>query len=355
MVRTKATPEETAPVDAAPPASPGADAPVNSLAAPPAPPPSAPLTLRCRGPAGVLSLALRTTSTLADFVAAAERQLAGAVAHASFRGADGRPVTLLSDGAYPAGGALLIGPHTPVSLVGLDASAVVNVQVAAKKKPAKRAKAPKAAAAKRRKAADDDDDGDGDGDEAEVKKLLGGRAHAVLSGGAAAGDDASTVAAAFVNANESSDGLMGAAASQWVSQQGALRVEAASKAGLVRVVETPAKLRVYWKTSARAKKETEESVRKFSPAESIAVVAAILHRQAGSNRRKLAGDKPSTRLLTPPAVASRCPALFWSLYASSRPAPDEPGDVVFALDHVLSEALAKYRADVDALRAAAEA
>ena len=31
------------------------------------------------------------------------------------------------------------------------------------------------------------------------------------------------------------------------------------------------------------------------------------------------------------------------------------GDVVFALDHVLSEALAKYRADVDALRAAAEA
>ena len=33
----------------------------------------------------------------------------------------------------------------------------------------------------------------------------------------------------------------------------------------------------------------------------------------------------------------------------------EPGDVVFALDHVLSEALAKYRADVDALRAAAEA
>ena len=113
---------------------------------------------------------------------------------------------------------------------------------------------------------------------------------------------------------------MGAAASQWVSQQGALRVEAASKAGLVRVVETAAKLRVYWKTSARAKKETEECVRKFSPAESIAVVAAILHRQAGSNRRKLAGDKPSTRLLTPPAVASRCPALFWSLYASSRPA-----------------------------------
>ena len=363
MVRTKATPEETAPVDAAPPASPGADAPVNSLAAPPAPPPSAPLTLRCRGPAGVLSLALRTTSTLADFVAAAERQLAGAVAHASFRGADGRPVTLLSDGAYPAGGALLIGPHTPVALVGLDASAVVNVQVAAKKKPAKRAKAPKAAAAKRRKAADDDDDDDGDGDyvddgsgdEAEVKKLLCGRAHAVLSGGAAAGDDASTVAAAFVNANESSDGLMGAAASQWVSQQGALRVEAASKAGLVRVVETPAKLKIFWKTSTRAKKETEESVRKFSPAESIAVVAAILHRQAGSNRRKLAGDKPSTRLLTPPAVASRCPALFWSLYASSRPAPDEPGDVVFALDHVLSEALAKYRADVDALRAAAEA
>ena len=145
---------------------------------------------------------------------------------------------------------------------------------------------------------------------------------------------------------------MGSAAAMWVSQQGAQRVEAAAK-GLVRIVETPAKLRVFWKHSPRSKKETEELVRKFSPAEATDVVTAILHRQAGTTRRKLAGDKPSTRLLTPSSVSSRCPALFWSLYANSRASPDDAGDVVFALDHVLGEALAKYAADCDALRAAA--
>ena len=73
----------------------------------------------------------------------------------------------------------------------------------------------------------------------------------------------------------------------------------------------------------------------------------------GSTRRKLSGDKPSTRLLTPEGVATRCPALFWSLYASSRTDPDDessPGDVAFALEHVVSQAMAKYEADVAALQ-----
>ena len=79
--------------------------------------------------------------------------------------------------------------------------------------------------------------------------------------------------------------------------------------------------------------------------------------QAGSRRRKLSGDKPSTRLLTPPSVATRCPALFWSLYADSRTDPSDeaaPGDVAFALDHVTTLAMEKYEADVKAMQAAEE-
>ena len=160
------------------------------------------------------------------------------------------------------------------------------------------------------------------------------------------------MAAAFINCHEAPEGLMGAAAGMWTSQEAARRVEAA-RAGRVRVRATPATLQVYWRATARAKKETEERVRQFSADESVAVVCAILHRQAGSTRRKLSGDKPSTRLLTPEGVATRCPALFWSLYASSRTDPDDessPGDVAFALEHVVGQAMAKYESDVAALR-----
>ena len=145
---------------------------------------------------------------------------------------------------------------------------------------------------------------------------------------------------------------MGAAAGMWTSQEAARRVEAA-RAGRVRVRAASSTLQVYWRATARAKKETEERVRQFSADESVAVVCAILHRQAGSTRRKLSGDKPSTRLLTPEGVATRCPALFWSLYASSRTDPDDessPGDVAFALEHVVGQAMAKYEADVAALQ-----
>ena len=194
-------------------------------------------------------------------------------------------------------------------------------------------------------------DGDGD-DDAKARKVLGARASAVLDGGARQGDDAATVAASFINCHEAPEGLMGAAAGMWTSQEAARRVEAA-RAGRVRVRATSSTLQVYWRATARAKKETEERVRQFSADESVAVVCAILHRQAGSTRRKLSGDKPSTRLLTPEGVATRCPALFWSLYASSRTDPDDessPGDVAFALEHVVSQAMAKYEADVAALQ-----
>ena len=255
MVRTKATPA------GAGDGEPGSGE--NSLLGAPAggaAVASSPLSLRVRGPSGVQTLALRSDSTLGDLVAAAEAGLGGRLSHASFRGDDGRPVTLLSEGAYPAGGALLVGPDTPVALVGLDARALVSVQVAApaSTKKKKTAAPPRGPAKKARRSVkgDDDDDDDGDGeyvdegaaddddddeggaaDAAAARRLLGGNARAVLQGGASVGDDAATVAANFVNANESSDTLMSSAAAMWVSQQGALRVEAAAKPGLVRCCE----------------------------------------------------------------------------------------------------------------------
>ena len=339
MVRTKTNP--TTSNDAAPAA--------NSLAAP-APQAPKPVRLRVRGPSGPVTLDLQTTTPLKDLVGACAKQLGSQIANVSFRDAAGKPVTLLSEGAYPAGGALLIGPDSTLNEVGLASGDTLMVQVLQKKKPA-----PK----KKKRARDDDSEeedvwvpSDGEGDDAKARRLLGARASAVLDGGARQNDDAATVAASFINCHEAPEGLMGAAAGMWTSQEAARRVEAA-RAGRVRVRATPSTLQVYWRATARAKKETEERVRQFSADESVAVVCAILHRQAGSTRRKLSGDKPSTRLLTPEGVATRCPALFWSLYASSRTDPDDetsPGDVAFALEHVVSQAMAKYEADVAALQ-----
>jgi hypothetical protein len=342
MVRAKTTPTST---DAEPSG--------NSLTAP-APVAPQPVRLRLRGPAGIITLDLQTTTTLQALVAACAAEMKAPVTHVSFRSADGRPVSLLSESTYPAGGALLIGPASTLPGVGLATGDTLNVQVQAKKKaPAK---------TKKKRARDEEEEeedvwvpSDGDDDDAKARRLLGpARARAALDGGARSGDDASTVAAAFVNCHEAPQGLSGAAAGMWTSQQAAQRVEAA-RAGRVRVRATPATLEVHWRATARTKKETEERVRKFSADESVAVVCAILHRQAGSTRRKLSGDRPSTRLLTPEGVATRCPALFWSLYASSRTDPaDEasPGDVAFALEHVVAQAMAAFEADVAALRGA---
>ena len=356
-----------------------------------------------RGPTSTTTLDLQTTTPLKDLVGACAKQLGANISNVSFRDAAGKPVTLLSEGAYPAGGALLIGPDSTLNEVGLASGDTLMVQVQSKK-PAPRKKTTK----KKRPRDDDSDeediwvpsDGDDD-DDAKARRLLGARASAVLDGGARRGDDAATVAASFINCHEvrcprfcrgaftlstrgypfraieltsrprrggsrgtrspstrrlsptqAPEGLMGAAAGMWTSQEAARRVEAA-RAGRVRVRAASSTLQVYWRATARAKKETEERVRQFSADESVAVVCAILHRQAGSTRRKLSGDKPSTRLLTPEGVATRCPALFWSLYASSRTDPDDessPGDVQFALEHVVSQAMAKYEADVAALQ-----
>ena len=97
MVRTKTNPTTSA--DAAPAA--------NSLAAPPPEAPK-PVRLRVRGPSGPVTLDLQTTTPLKDLITNCAKQLGAGIANVSFRDASGKPVTLLSEGAYPAGGALLL-------------------------------------------------------------------------------------------------------------------------------------------------------------------------------------------------------------------------------------------------------
>ena len=251
-----------------------------------------------------MTLDLQTTTPLKDLVEACAKQLGSQIANVSFRDAGGKPVTLLSEGAYPAGGALLIGPDSTLGDVGLASGDTLMVQVQSKKP------APKKKTTKEKRARDEDSDeedvwvpSDGDDDDdAKARRLLGARASAVLEGGARRGDDAATVAASFINCHEvrcprflsrhpfraieltsrrrrggsregtrspsarrlsptqAPEGLMGAAAGMWTSQEAARRVEAA-RAGRVRVRAASSTLQVYWRATARAKKETEERVR----------------------------------------------------------------------------------------------
>ena len=208
MVRTKTNPTTSADAPAAnslaaaPPVAPAA----NSLAAPPPVAPK-PVRLRVRGPTSTTTLDLQTTTPLKDLVGACAKQLGAGVANVSFRDAAGKPVTLLSEGAYPAGGALLIGPDSTLNEVGLASGDTLMVQVQSKKKPAPRKKT---TTKKKKRPRDEDSDeedvwvpSDGDDDDdAKARRLLGARASAVLDGGARRGDDAATVAASFINCHE---------------------------------------------------------------------------------------------------------------------------------------------------------
>jgi hypothetical protein len=192
MVRTKTNPTTSA--DAAPAS--------NSLTAPPPEAPK-PVRLRVRGPSGPVTLDLQTTTPLKDLITNCAKQLGAGIANVSFRDASGKPVTLLSEGAYPAGGALLIGPDSTLGDVGLASGDTLMVQVQSKKP------APKKKTTKKKRPRDSDDeedvwvpsDGDDD-DDAKARRLLGARASAVLEGGARQNDDAATVAASFINCHE---------------------------------------------------------------------------------------------------------------------------------------------------------
>ena len=105
-------------------------------------------------------------------------------------------------------------------------------------------------------------------------------------------------------------------------------------------------------------KEVEERVRRLSPAECIEACAHIMRRNGGSKRRLLGqvnemesgtGPGPSTALLEANTIATRSPALFWSLYENSRSDRSSVGDVQHALDHVLAAAREKFKIIVRAM------
>jgi len=150
-----------------------------------------------------------------------------------------------------------------------------------------------------------------------------------------------------------------------IAADGQRRLDAAAK-GLVEVVAAdPARLAISYRATAGAA-PAGERVARLSPSEAVEVCARVLWRNAGSRRRRLAllrsrgGSGPSTSLLDPLTIATRCPDLFWALYESSRPSETEAegggggggssgegssrgaGDVRFALDHVTGAAVARF-------------
>ncbi|MEO1689898.1 MAG: hypothetical protein AAFU61_18565, partial [Pseudomonadota bacterium] len=89
--------------------------------------------LRVRWGGGVAGLeeGLTAQSTLADLCAACAAAAGGSLATLSFRGDDMTVVHVLRDGAFPAGGALLLGPDTPLAMVGVADQTLFNASLAA--------------------------------------------------------------------------------------------------------------------------------------------------------------------------------------------------------------------------------
>ena len=173
-----------------------------------------------------------------------------------------------------------------------------------------------------------------------------------MHGGARSTDTADAMAMSFLHSVGTDGGGVlgvGVAASMAVTADGAQRVEAALK-GLVTIThvgKSGNSIDVDFQSS-KQRKARSERLRKLDAATLNQVVMHILLRQAGSKRRQLAvakangGSGPTSKLLTPEVIATRSPALFWSLYDMSRSSRDEVGDVQFGLDHVIKAAQALY-------------
>lgn len=259
--------------------------------------------LRVRHAGGVLAMTSQG-GTLSALFERLQKELKAPLTTASFRDAQGKPVTLLSDGTYG-----VLGEDTKISTI-FSQNDVLTVSMKA----------------------------------TTAKSALGPTLTKAALEGPKTADSLESIAANFVNAHTGSDTLMGTASAMYVSRQGTDRIEACRK-GLARIAKrTPSQyIHVAYKTSNRARSEKEDKVRLFSPEECNRLVLLVLNRQAGSMRRRQACDKPSTRLLQIESVASRCPALFWSLYAHSTQDDTTPGDVPYMLDHVLQNALEAFK------------
>lgn len=270
------------------------------------------IDLRVRHPGGSLMLS-KVGGSLSSLWTRLKTELKAPITTASFRDEDGRPVSLLSNGEYPAGGMLAVGPDTDVvTMLSNGDMLTVSTQGPSIKKT--------------------------------VDKKL-----AWSIEGPSANESLESIASSFVNSHVGPESLMGTASTMYFTQQGSHRITSCTK-GLARVIKrTTKRVHVAYKTSPRAK-EYDDQVRLFSLEECHQLILNVLNRTAGSRRRRLTCDKPSIRLLNIDSVASRCPALFWSLYVLSLPKddPDAKGDVPYMLEHLIQAGIAKFKEQVQA-------
>ena len=268
---------------------------------------------------------------LKSWVNLLQAALGAPLASLSFRGDSGMgTVSLLSGGQWPALGALLIGPESSLTDLGLENGTMLMASPAAvpspktNKRAATKPSGPKAA-----------------------KKQAASQATADSGTTTSSSSSSSSDAAAAVKV-ESKTRLADALALRFVhaagdSGDGALagpglathfqsaasadkRLTAAAK-GFVTISDVGGASGKHLDVSFRTTTSgatSDERVQRLSPEDCSDVCAHILFRITGSRRRRAAtlaengGSGPSTKLLNPDDIAVRLPDLFWSLYDNSR-------------------------------------
>jgi len=277
------------------------------------------LQLRVRSSAGTKGLSgLTGRSALSDLKASAEEALGGKLASLSFRG-DAGNIVLLSEGHYPAMGALLVGPESRLEDMGITNQVCFNATVdmpPAKKRAPNPTQSQNSGSGKRAKKC------------SPAPSLLSPSLSLFSSSSSSSSSLISmdSVAMQFVHASGNQDEAMTGsrlASHFFTAADGTKRAEAAVK-GLVEISDVgKGRIDVEFRLSAGGALSTEQ-VRRLTSEDCVEVVARIIFRSAGSKRRRVAmlprngGQGPSLALFTPEAIATRCPELFWALYDNSR-------------------------------------
>jgi hypothetical protein len=260
----------------------------------------------------------------------------------SFRADDAGVVSLVLGGNWPALGALLVGPASRLGDVGvangimLMASPTVanpkpnkSLNKLPNKRPADKPVGPTTAkkSAILASSSSSSISSTSSSSSAVAAATTVAAATAAADPTAAASD---ALAQRFVHAASDSggDSVAGTGlATHFQSAAAAAKRLAAASKGLVAVVDVGGPSGKHLDVSFRATgggAASDERVAKLSAEVCSDVCARILFRSAGSRRRRATtlaahgGSGPSTKLLTPDAIAARLPDLFWSLYDNSR-------------------------------------
>jgi len=317
------------------------------------------LSIRVRSSKGVQPISgVTAKSTLAHLRTAIEAALGGALSSLSFRSDDMITVNLIAEGCYPALGVLLIGPESRLAELGIEDQTSMNCslsQIVSKRElSAEQDVQPK----KKKKAKNEAGCSFNNSQlsaSSSSSSPLSSFSSSSASSSTASRDPSDDIAMRFLHAGaDQGDSLNGSklASHFHTTADGAKRLEAASK-GLAEVTNQGKSINVTFKTTPNGVESTDR-VKMLTTDQCAEICAKILVRNAGSKRRRTAmlsrngGAGPSTKVLTPSCIATRCPELFWALYDNSRSDRAEAGDMDFALDHVVKAALEKFEEIVSA-------